>query len=164
MRIALPDDVAEAIGVTGRRMNITLDRDIASRRKDIQMMDLNSSLLRYLLNHVKDYRFDGRVAMLNKLAPAVITGMLRWQNDQGVRMRQEYTSFLVHDNGQIEGNSDKFSTWLMHPAEDGENTPDRMIAKKYFSEISKAMQDRLGEISNSDLHPENYQVVSGGYS
>lgn len=164
MRIALPDDVAEAIGVAGRRMNITLDRDIASRRKDIQMMDLNSSLLRYLLNHVKDYRFDGRVAMLNNLAPAVITAMLRWQNDQGVRMRQEYTSFLVDDNGQIESNSDKFSTWLMHPAEDGENIPDRKIAKKYFSEISKAMQNRLGEISNSDLHPENYQVVSGGYS
>jgi len=52
----------------------------------------------------------------------------------------------------------------MHPAEDGEKIPDRKIAKKYFFEISKAMQNRLGKISNSDLHPENYQVVSGGYS
>ena len=164
MRIALPDDVAEAIGERGRRMNITLDRDIASRRKNIQMIDLNSSLLIHLLAHVKSYRFDGRVAMLRKLAPAVITGMLRWQSDQGVRMRQEYTAFTINENGQIRSNSDKFSTWLMYPAEDGENTPPRKIAQKYFSDISKAMQNRLGEISNSDLHPENYQVVSGGYS
>ncbi len=164
MRIALPDDVAEIIGIKGHRMNITLDRDIASRRKDIHMMDLNSSLLIHLLNHVKDYRFDGRVAMLNQLAPAVITAMLRWQNDQGVRMRQEYTSFLVNDDGKVESNSDRFSTWLMHPVDDGDNIPDRKTAKKYFFDVSKAIQNRLDEISNSDLHPENYQVVSAGYS
>lgn len=161
----MPDNVAEAIGITGRRMNITLDRDIASRRKDIQMMDLNSSLLIHLLNHVKAYRFDGRVAMLNnKLSPAVITTMLRWQSDQGVRMRQEYTSFLVNDDGTVESNSDKFSKWLMSPVEDGANIPDRSTAKKYFSNVSTAIQNRLSEISNSDLHPENCQVISGGYS
>jgi len=164
MRIALPDDVAEAIGVAGRRMNITLDRDIASRRKDIQMMDLNSSLLVHLLDHVKDYRFDGRVAKLHELAPAVITAMLRWQSDQGVRMRQEYTSFLVNKDHTIESNSERFSEWLLHPIKDGENIPDRNAAKEYFCVASKAMQKRLGEISNSDLHPENCQIVSGGYS
>ncbi|MBU1420136.1 MAG: DEAD/DEAH box helicase family protein [Proteobacteria bacterium] len=164
MRIALPDDVAEAIGVTGRQMKITLDRDIASRRKDVQMMDLTSSLLLYLLKHVKDYHFDGRVAKLKELSPAVVTAMLRWQSDQGVRMRQEYTSFLVNEDGSIESNSDSFSKWLLHTVEDGDNIPDRSTAKKYFSAVSKAMQGRLGEISNSDLHPENCQVISGGYS
>ncbi len=164
MRIALPDDVAEAIGVAGRRMNITLDRDIASRRKDIQMMDLNYSLLVHLLDHVKDYRFDGRVAKLHELAPAVITAMLRWQSDQGVRMRQEYTSFLVNKDNTIESNSKHFSEWLLHPVKDGENIPDRKAAKEYFCVASKAIQKRLGEISNSDLHPENCQIISGGYS
>jgi hypothetical protein len=90
--------------------------------------------------------------------------MLRWQSDQGVRMRQEYTSFLVNEDGSIESNSDSFSKWLLRTAEDGNNIPDRSTAKKYFSAVSKAMQGRLGEISNSDLHPENCQMISGGYS
>jgi ERCC4-related helicase len=164
MRIVLPDTIAEDIGMVGRQMQISLDRDIASRRKDIQMMDLNSSLMRYMLNHVKNYHFDGRVAKLVGLSPAVITAMLRWQNDQGVRMRQEYTSFLINEDGSTESNSCKFSKWLLHPAEDGENILDRSTAKKYYSAVSKAIDDRLAEISNSNLHPENCQVISGGYS
>ena len=116
------------------------------------------------------YRYGqkNKVVVFNISVPQPMDGnilnILYQRIDQGVRMRQEYTSFLVDDNGQIESNSDKFSTWLMHPAEDGEKTPDRKIAKKYFSEILRAMQNRLGKISNSDLHPENYQVVSGRYS
>jgi superfamily II DNA or RNA helicase len=164
MRVSLPDDVAEEVGIAGRQMKITLDRDIASRRKDIQMMDLNSPLLIHLLGHVKDYRFDGRVAKLRGLSPGIITAMLRWQNDKGVRMRQEYAAVLINEDGSTESNSDTFSQWLLHPTKDGDNVLNRDDAKKYFYAVSKVTNDRLAEISNSDLHPENCQVISGGYS
>ncbi|MCI5191108.1 MAG: ATP-dependent helicase, partial [Candidatus Electrothrix sp. AS4_5] len=164
IKLLLPDHVAREIGFSGRRINITLDRDIAFRRRDIQMMDLNSELLNYLLDHVKRYQFDGRVARLQGLTPAVITAMLRWQSDQGVRLRQEYASFLIDEDGSTDCNSKQFSDWLLHPVEDGDNIPDQKTAKKYFDEASKAMHKRLSEISSSDLHPENIQVISGGYS
>ncbi len=70
---------------------------------------MNSLLLGYMLNHVKKYQFDGRVAKLNDLCPAVITAILRWQNDQGRRMHQEYIVILAHKNGSAGTNSKKFS-------------------------------------------------------
>lgn len=164
MRISLPEELAEKIGMAGRQLRVTLDRDIASRRRDIQMMDLNSALLQEMLAYVKKYHFDGRVAKLQGLSPAVITAILRWQNDQGVRMRQEYAAFLVGKDGSVESNSLEFASWLMAPALDGDKVLDRKDAKNYLVAILKASDDRLSEISNIDLHPEGSQLISGGYS
>ena len=163
-RVAVPDDVAQQIGLAGRQLKITLDRDIASRRHDIQMMDLNSTFLVHMLTVAKEYSFDGRVARLKGLCPGVVTAMLRWQNDQGVRMRQEYMSFLVDEKGVVESNSDIFSAWLRKPTQDGEFVLSRSEAKRHLQSVTKAIHARLAEISNLDLHPENSQVISGGYS
>jgi superfamily II DNA or RNA helicase len=54
IRIRLPLELANEIGMAGRHMQITLDRDLASRRKDIEMLDLNSRILLYMLDHVKN--------------------------------------------------------------------------------------------------------------
>lgn len=164
LNLSLPDKLAEEIGMAGRQIKITLDRDIASRRHDIEMMDLDAPLLQKMLTFVKAYQFDGRVAKVKGLTPAVMTTMLRWQNDQGVRMRQEYTAFFVNKDGSVQTNPQEFADWLKRPAYDGEIVLDRSIAKSYLADIDKAADERLAEVSNYDLHPECGQLISGGYS
>ena len=164
MKINLPDNIAAEIGMGGNQLRITLDRDIASRRKEIQMMDLESPFFRYILAYAKDYKFDGRVAQLSKLSgQSAISAMLRWQNDQGVRMRQEFISVLVNEDGSTENNSIEFINWLMSPSVDGEFFGGPSAAKTTYQTALTAMNGRLGEISNEFLHPENIQIVSCGW-
>ncbi len=70
----------------------------------------------------------------------------------------------MEKDSSIESNSKPFSMWLLQLAEDGGIIPGRNVAKERFSDISKEIQNRLFEISNLDLHPENYQVISGRFS
>ncbi len=164
LRIKLPQEIADDIGILGLQMQITLNRTIASRRRGISMIDFNTPLFNYLLDKVKNYSFDGRVANLHGLeGEAVVTAILRWQNDQGMRMRQEFVSFLVAD-GDCSMNPQAFSEWLKHPAIDGRPLAVEMAkAKKYYTLVGEAMDARLDEMSNRDLHPENRQLITGGF-
>ena len=164
IRIFLPQELSNELQLVGQQLKITLDRGIASRRKDIYMMDMNFHLFRYMLDHVKKYEFDGRVAKLQGLSSAVLTAILYWQNDQGIRMRQEYFSFLADKNGVIETNADIFSKWLQSSAKDGKVSFDRETAQKYFSLFEKEINNRLSEVSNMDLHPDNFQLIGAAYS
>jgi len=164
IKILLPQELSSELNLGGQQLKITIDRGIASRRKDIHMMDMNSHLFQHMLNYVKQYEFDGRAAKLRGLSSAVLTAILRWQNDQGVRMRQEYFSLLAHENDRVETNGKIFAEWLRHPAMDGEKPLDRQAAKKYFDLFKTKINKRLAEVSNNDLHPENFQLIGAAYS
>ena len=89
--------------------------------------------------------------------------MLRWQNDQGVRMRQEFAAFLI-TNESCTRNPKGFSEWLKHPATDGQPlVGQRETTQKHYKVAVNAMDSRLDEMSNMDLHPENRQLVTGGF-
>jgi hypothetical protein len=62
------------------------------------MLDLDSFLMQYLIEKAKSYDFMGLTAVLKTESlrgKAIITGLLRWQNEQGNRMRQEYTAYEI---------------------------------------------------------------------
>lgn len=164
-RIRLPHELANELGMAGRQLHVTIDRDIASRRHSIVMLDLNSQLLRYMLDYVKSYRFDGRVAGISGLdGGAVITSILRWQDDQGRRLRQEFGAFQILENGNVKTNTEEFSQWLKLLAADGK-TPalSNTTSRQLFVSGKEAMNRRLAEVSSANLHPENLQVVTGGF-
>jgi len=129
--------------MAGRQMHVTLDRDLAGRRHPIVMLDLNSRLL---------------------YGDAVMTGILRWQDDQGRRLRQEYGVVQITEEGGVETNSDEFSHWLKLPVVDGAlQSLSGSLTKKLFAAGKKEMDKRLAEVSSMNLHPENLQVVTGGF-
>ena len=164
IKVLIPQALSNELQIDGQQLKITLDRSIASRRKDIHMMDMDFYLFKYMLDYVKKYEFDGRVAKLRGLSSAVLTAILYWQNDQGIRMRQEYFSFLADANGVVETNSDMFSKWLQSSAKDGKVLFDRETAKKYFSAFRNEIDNRLSKVSNVDLHPDNFQLIGAAYS
>jgi len=98
--LRLPEDISKEIIGRRTRIQITLDRGIAAIRKEIDVMDFDSPLLKIFSQKAKEHRFDGRVATVGGIGgKALLTVMLRWQNDQGMRIRQEFSALLIDDQG-----------------------------------------------------------------
>ena len=127
------------------------------------MVDQNLKLFRHMLDFAKQYKFDGKMASIGTLpGEAIVTGILRWQNDQGKKMRQEYNAFLIDDSGAVEKNPNSFSLWLKDPAAETEAVNVEIANMKKLQKIYvQSINSRLSEVSNVDLHPESYQLVSG---
>ena len=165
LNLRLPDKVQTAMGSPRSRMRVTFDRAVTQGRPDIEVLDLGSALLRYLIATAKLHEFGGQAAgILLKGSRAVCTAMLRWQNDQGRRMRQEFTALVVDPSNEIECNPGKFASWLLNPATDAIVTFDKEGARAVRGSLYDAMENRLAEVSNVDLHPENRQWVSAAWS
>lgn len=162
--IRVPDNLTSELPGRRTRMRITFDRVWGATRPDIQMMDLQSPLMQLLLRRAKAYGFGGLVVPLTGIRGAgVLTAILRWQNDQGRRMRQEYTVARVGEDGRVDTNPQEFADWLLRPAVDGDTLPEKAMAKNWFQAAENSTDRRLGDVSNTDLHPENRQWVSGGW-
>jgi len=164
--IRLPEAVQSALGVTRGRYEVTLDRILAVNRPNTHMLDLDSFLMQYLLQQAKSYDFGGLSAVIRGSLPdtaAVLTSLLRWQNDQGQRRRQEYTAFSVDDGGQVQVNPTAFGDWLKQPADTGAVAIDLEHNKHWFDVAEQAADRRLADVSNRHLHPENMQWISGAW-
>lgn len=164
--IRLPESVQKAIGITRSRYEVTLDRILATTRPGTHMLDLDSFLMQHLIHKAKSYDFMGLSAVIrseNLDGDAILTSLLRWQNDQGQRMRQEYTAYGIAPDGQVTVNPQTFSEWLKQPAKTGKITTDREQNKTWFAAAEEAADLRLAEVSNQHLHPENNQWVSSAW-
>lgn len=162
--IRIPEHLLKKITGIKQRLQITFDRVLGSTRPNIHMLDLESPLVQFFLSEAKSYQFGGLCSIVKNLnGEALITGILRWQDDQGKRMRQEFTSFLLNDCKKMETNPRQFAEWLKTPASVGEFSPDREMAKEIFQSFRKAAHDRLESVSNRHLHPENKQWASAAW-
>ncbi|MGD9727238.1 MAG: helicase-related protein [Nitrospiraceae bacterium] len=167
LHIRLSESVQKELGVTRSRYEVSLDRVLATSRPGTHMLDLDSFLMQYLMRKAKSYDFLGLSAVIrsDKLdAKAVLTSLLRWQNDQGQRRRQEYTVYSVGEGGEISINSEAFAEWLKHPAETGDVSTDREQNEAWFTAAEAAADQRLAEVSNQNLHPENNHWVAGAWA
>lgn len=165
--IRLPEDVQQEIGASRIRYEVTLNRNLAASRPGTHMLDMDSFLMQYLLNKAKSYDFLGLSAVIrdrNLKHAAILTSLLRWQNDQGQRRRQEYTVFALSDDSKVSINPESFSEWLKQPATTGDVEIDKEQNKAWLAAAEQAADKRLAEVSNVHLHPENKQWVSGGWS
>lgn len=164
--IRLPENIQQELNSKRSRYEVTLDRQLAARRPGTHMLDLDSFLMQHLLEKAKAYDFMGHTAVLKSdsiKGQAVFTGLLRWQNDQGNRLRQEYTAYQVLNNGKIVTNPPAFSNWLKQPALTGQVTTDKMLNQELLQKAELAAEKRLGEVSNQYLQPENNQWVTAGW-
>lgn len=165
-KIELSKKVIDELKTKKQYLHITFNRDIALRIRDVSMMDLDNYFFQYLINSAKAYSFDGRVCSLKGLDKnAVVTAMLRWENDQGIRMRQEFFISLVDKDQSVETNSKEISEWLLKPS-DVSNSQIKYPKDwniRHFETALHSMDLRLSEICNTELHPENRQVISAAF-
>ena len=162
--VRLPEKLLEELQTSRQRFRITFDREIVSTRSDIEMMDFDSSLFRWLIDKARSYKFDGICAALDGLeGQSVMAAMLRWQNDQGLRMRQEYTVIATVAPKTAITNPKAFSDWLLIPATDAGGEIERTQAKQIVENVENALDKRLAKVCNASLHPENRQLVAAAW-
>jgi len=164
--IRLPENVQKKLGASRTRYEVTLNRTMAANRPGTHMLDMDSFLMQFLLGEAKSYDFMGLSAVIRdqKLNhAAILTSLLRWQSEQGQRLRQEYTVFGVSLDGTISVNPESFSEWLKQPALTGDVQVDRDQNKSWLEVADQVADERLAEVSNMQLHPENKQWLSGAW-
>jgi len=165
LELRIPDELREDVPVRRQRFEITFDRGIAVSRESVEMMDFGSPFFCFLIDTARDYQFGGQCAGISRIENgAVISAMLRWQNDQGMRMRQEYAAILVDAKKQVSMNPEVFSQWLVEPASSNTSIEtERSEGEEYLKLAKTALDKRLGELSSVHLHPENQQLVSAAW-
>ncbi len=162
--LRLPEDVRDALPGYLTRLRAVFDRKLARTRADWEMMDFGSPFLRYLLERAEEHRFGGLVAEVADLPlRCVVAAILRWQNDQGFRMRQELAAIGLNSDEAVELNPNVFSDWLLKPARGGDGQGGRTEAKSCLTACKGAAERRLGDLSNADLHPENLEVIAAAW-
>ena len=167
IKIRVTESIKQDLRLNRERYDVTLDRQLASIRPDTHILDMGSPLMGYLLAKAKSYGFAGQTAVVlsdSIKGQAVFTSILRWQNDQGNRLRQELAVYLVNSHGKLDINPKSFSDWLKTEATTGSiEPPDRMVNMGLFDKAEGVANQRLSEVSNEYLHPENLQWVSAGW-
>ena len=162
--IRLPESVADEMSSRRTRWRITLDRTWGTTRSDIHMLDLESPLMRLILRRAKAYEFGGRTAGVVELpGAALVAAVLRWQNEQGRRMRQEFAMVSIFEGTAAEMNPKEIADWLTAPAEDGAGLPAASDTERWLDTAQQAMERRLADMSNADLHPENRQWTAAAW-
>lgn len=164
--IRLPENIQQELNSKRLRYEVTLDRQLAVHRPNTHMLDLDSFLMQYLLGKAKAYDFMGQTAVLKTdtiKGQTFFTGLLRWQNDQGNRLRQEYTAYQVLNNGKVITNPSAFSEWLRQPAITGQVKTDKALNQELLQKAETAADKRLAEVSNQYLQPENNQWVTAAW-
>jgi len=167
LTIRLPESVCGDLGIRRTIWRITFSRDLAASSVDLQMMDRDSFLFEYFLSQARSFSFDGRCALVGSISrsAAYIFSMLRWQNDQGIRMREELVSLSVDQDGEAQVNPEEISDWLMASVADGNgsklNKEDR---RQILLKSNAALDDVLFEKSNKNLYPENRQSLAVAFA
>jgi len=164
LELKLPDALLEALPGQSSRIRVTFDRERAAGRRDLEMLDFHSRLFRHLIERAQAHAFGGVCASIRDFdGRALLTAMLRWQNDQGMRMRQEFTAVEVDMEGDAALNPERFSRWLLEPASAGDPPGGRTEGERLLAAGRGALERRLARVSNRDLHPENLQLVTAGW-
>lgn len=159
-----PDDLRESLPGLGARPRVTLDRTWAADRSDIHMLDMNSPLTGLLIKHAKTPAFGGKAAAITGLSgEALFTGILRWQSNHGIRMRQDFLVLELHADGRAELNPERVSRWLLQESQPGRSDLSPQAAKQFYAQAESVGEKRLARLANNDLHPENRQWVCAAH-
>lgn len=163
-QLKFPEELRERLGFKATYLKVTFKHEYANQTKKVSMIDFESSFFCFLIQEAKKIQFDGLLASVKDLpGEAIFTTILRWQNDQGRRMRQEFTSILVNSSGQVATNISAVSDWLLHPASDGSKIGNKDRATVLLNAAISSMEMRLGKVANDDLHPENRQLINSAW-
>ena len=161
--IKLPDTLMDKLGVKRSRWEITVDRMTAAHRPNTEMMDMDNFLMQFLIEQAQSYDFMGQsaVALAHNLAEgALVSGYLRWQNENGLRQRQEYAVWHINNEGGVTSNPPELSNWLKEKAVTMGNSAPKEWNQVTYQAVEEAANRRLSEVSNKWLHPDSYQPIA----
>ena len=166
-QIKLTEEVMKATGTRRRRHSICFDRDLAMGRDDFQMMDTESWLMDYLLRTALEYDFRGKTAIIDDVSGMsnLFSSVLRWQDERGRRMRQEFSLIMLNAQGEVSANSRQASLWLLGEQRSLNAPPrvDKSANESCYKLAEAEAFRRLRSLAAKKLIPESIQWVSAAW-
>jgi hypothetical protein len=159
--IRLPERLRGAFPEFAQRtaVRITTDRRFAQRLKDVVLLDFETSFFRYLIAHAKSQAFDGIYASV--ASPAGADGVLaafklRWQNDQGDALTEEFVPLFAPTEGEIQAEPAFLAQMLVSRLTSAVvPNPERAERESVFSRLVAAAECRLAAESTRFKHPNS---------
>lgn len=159
--LRLPEAMTDELGINRTRWDITFDRGLAAKRKELLHMNPDNWLLAYWLKKATHYDFKGTCSLATDLSgQAVVATITRWQNKRGSRMKQEL-ALLSATTNQVDVNPEWLSQWLLQPQ--GEvigQFINRNQASKIFKQAQSAITELIKNKTGGNLMPEFPQYVA----
>ena len=145
--IRLPDTLRGQFPEFGQRtvVRITTDRRRAQRLRDVVLLDFETPFFRYLIDQAKSQGFDGLYASAISVADnegVLVAFKLRWQNDQGEALTEEFVPLFAAQNGMVMKNPPFLAEWLVSSVKSA-RAPDPQTAERpkiYDHLVAKANQ------------------------
>jgi ERCC4-related helicase len=167
-QVKLPEEIMRAAGTRRSRHAICFDRELAASRDDLQMMDTGSWLLDYLFRAAVGYEFQGKTAVTTGLkdTSTLFGTVLRWQDQRGRRMRQEFAAITVDGQGKVNANDERVNHWLLGVQGDMTITQasDKSSNEDSYKLAEATAFSRLASLSTRKLVPDSIQWVSAAWS
>ena len=160
-RLKLNDALRRAVGHDQVNMLIAFDRNTVTEVRDIELIDMDSPLLRWLLEESVLPEFGGRTSLINDMdGKAVMIAMLRWQDDSGRRRREEFAVVGIDKSGKCTSNPPAFVDWLLAEQDETDLDVPDVNASECLSLAYHHYNDHLGERSTAYMHPETIELLS----
>src|SRR3546814_17085660 len=122
---------------------------------------MDHPLVRHLLASARHYDFEGITGAIALDGPShVVTGMLRWQDERGQRLRQEYIAVAVGGENGASVNPKAFSDWLLQPAGRVVHQLEAGTLNAARGVVHVALETMLAQSARCNLHPERQERLT----
>lgn len=140
-------------------VRVTMDRRVAQRLGDVFLLDFESSFFRHLIERAQSREFDGLYASVDLgegRRGALAAFRLRWQNDQGDPLTEEFLPVFVNGDGRTEVNPPFLTSFLLEGA-NAVPVPNTPTAERdaTFKRLVERANRRLSEESTRFKHPNS---------
>lgn len=148
----------------GREGRVTFNRELGHEAVEVEVLDLDHPFVRGLLSHARGYDFQGLSA--GTALPGfdhVVTAMLRWQDERGRRIRQEFLAVVTDHDGRLKANPPELVSRLLEPLETLHWQVGRESTREAHASIDTFIDTQLARKSNVSLHPENREWLAAAW-
>jgi superfamily II DNA or RNA helicase len=157
LEVRLSEEMRGKFAEFGQRtmVRVTTDRRLAQRLSDVLLLDFASPFFRHLVETAQSQSFDGLYASirLGQSRGALAAFKLRWQNDQGEPLTEEFLPVYLREDGETEINPAFLSSLLIDGAPGvavPNAPPDRRAT---FDRLVERANRRLADESTRFKHP-----------
>ncbi len=164
--VMIPPSIREDSSFESRLL-VTFQRDVAAVRPEIHLIDMNSFLLRYMLNCAKRFDFGGKYAEFvyeDGRVQALMPAILRWQDSGGTRRKERLLVWSISPEGEEHSDPAWFMRWLLNPVRDvGSKDGIPAVDRKTILNMAERFFDAcLRDLSKDELYPESVQIIGIG--
>lgn len=159
LEIRLPEEQRGVHPEFGQRtvVRVSTDRRLAQRLGDVLLLDFESAFFRHLIERAQSQKFDGLYASMDVgsgVRGALAAFKVRWQNDQGEPLTEEFLPVFLGADGRTEINPPFLAALLMDGAVSvpAPNGP-RQERDQTFQLLVDRANRRLAEESTRFKHP-----------